>query len=137
MEERTARRSARGPQGRRTAGLRGARAGQSWRSIPPPPTAWSFHGSRVDRGGRGIRRQKGDRLPGVIDRLYFLADIGRGADVHAEPVVGTNKVCYRLAVVVRAFGHDDLRRLIRMRRGPLAGFLVGRVEFWDHRLVLL
>src|ERR1700760_4937584 len=116
MEERTARRSARGPQGRRTAGLRGARAGQSWRSIPPPPTAWSFHGSRVDRGGRGIRRQEGDRLPGVIDRLDLLGYIGRGADVHAEAVIGANEVGDGLAIIVGPLRHDELRGLVRMRR---------------------
>src|ERR1700722_3013845 len=106
-------------------------------TLHPVSTAWSFHRPAVDRGRRGIRRQEGDRFPGFINRLDLLADIGRGADIHAQPVIGANELRYRLAIVVRALGHDELRRLVRMRRGPLTGFLVSGIEFWDQRPVLL
>src|SRR5262249_25701592 len=74
--------------------------GRTWKSPrrpimprpPPPPAArspaWSFHWSIVDRGCRRVRWQKSDRLAGIVDRLDLLADVRRGADVHAQPVVG-------------------------------------------------
>src|SRR6185437_7535115 len=104
------------------------------RSSPP---AWSFHRPGIDgRGGRS-GRQEGDRLAGVIDRLDLFTYFRSSADVHSEPVVGANERGDRLAVVVRSLGHDQPGRIIRMRCDPLAGFLVGRVEFWNEVLVLL
>src|ERR1700743_13502 len=129
MAGRTATQSARCRPRRRTAGYTAGRRGQAWSpDLPTParrmqaePGTSSLHRSFVDGRIRGIGRQEGDRLAGVIDRPDFLADLGGGADVHAETIIGANEVGDRLAVVVRPLRRNQLRRIVRVSGGPFAG----------------